>query len=442
MDETHVKIGGGGQDKETHFQDKDAQDKVPRTWLAWAKQHSPFAFGTLKEIPFPSWALPFVLVFFCLIWRGYERNVDMSPSMSGQSLSHFLYSVKNKKIPPPEVLIGGCSMNGMAVIRSLLERHLKTNVGKVSIGSCWIWEIERILKKYPKETKNVRMVLVDIRAGQLSSSPSEHYFRNGETFHFLKDVTDISPDNLRFITKLKENEFLKKSKSSLYLPMKFSLRRIRLSLKYPATADFFEARYTNISFANASKKRQRAASEHAKKLGDNANVESHLTKYSDEQEKAVWQFVKYCKSRNITVVFNFTPTWYNYPSPKPEGKVLTESDHRFLALCYALDLHPTCKVIHSFKNFHEIIPNADDAKYLFDTVHMTKEGATIYTNWLANQMLKDQKIMTALKTPRKPNEFFVKKYAKKGYRKFAGYFKKTKNEKKVMIAQPQKNPVR
>jgi hypothetical protein len=105
-----------------------------------------------------------------------------------------------------------------------------------------------------------------------------------------------------------------------------------------------------------------------------------------------------------------------------------------------LEKQPNSKVLY-LKNFNDIIPDVDNSELIIDTIHTTAKGTTVYTNWLADQMLNDPKIITALKTQRKPEEFFAKKYAKKSYQKMTSYFKK-KTETNVKIAQPIGNPVK
>jgi hypothetical protein len=159
----------------------------------------------------------------------------------------------------------------------------------------------------------------------------------------------------------------------------------------------------------------------------------------NEKVQEVHKFVNYCASLGIYVVINVMPNSFEIRDSMPSPTTDNPDERKFLVVLDDLNSLPNCSVI-TMRDRNTL--KQQDKTIFHDPIHLSVTGAEVYTNWLADQMLKDQKIMTALKTPRKPNEFFVKKYAKKGYRKFAGYFKKTKNEKKVMIAQPQKNPMR
>ena len=100
-----------------------------------------------------------------------------------------------------------------------------------------------------------------------------------------------------------------------------------------------------------------------------------------------------------------------------------------------LERTPNCAVT-DLRTFHEIMPGVNDADMLFDSIHMTKQGATVYTNWLTEQMLKDPKIVAAMRTLHKPEEFFAKKFAQKAWRKVAGSLKKKPDVKPIQVAAP------
>jgi hypothetical protein len=315
-------------------------------------------------------------------------------------------------------------------------------VGKTGQGGICFWEPERILKKYPNETKNVKVIVITLEhfmAGNVQYSKKHPLLmQHGNSFHFLKDLTDLSLSNIMLLFRVCNNEDIKKK--PVFLPPRFSLRSISKK-----NADIDE-NYNGIERAtlkrhctNEQKKKMEA---NVIKYGEDSNIQRHLSSYSDDFDCDVRRLLTYCRSKGIFVIATIPPVWYKCHPYKPDGE-LTESDHRFLALISFLEKQPNGKVLY-LKNFHDIIPDADDSELLVDTMHTTAKGATVYTNWLADQMLNDPKIMTALKKPhkpRKPEEFFVKKYAKKGYRKIAGYFKK-KTITDVKVAQPPNNTVR
>jgi hypothetical protein len=317
-------------------------------------------------------------------------------------------------------------------------------VGKTGQGGICFWEPERILKKYPNETKNVKVIVISLEHftyGNVQYSKKHpHLMQKGNSFHFLKDLTDLSLSNIMFLFRVCNNEDIKKK--PIFLPVRFSLRSIADSKK---NADI-DKNYNHIErmtlkryCTNEMKKNIETM---IMKNGDDPNIQRHLGSYSEDFDCDIRGLLTYCRSKGIFVIATIPPVRYKCHPYKPDGE-LTESDHRFLALISFLEKQPNGKVLY-LKNFHGIIPDVDDSELLIDHMHTTAKGATVYTNWLADQMLKDPKIMTALKKPhkpRKPEEFFVKKYAKKGYRKIAGYFKK-KTITDVKVAQPPNNPVR
>jgi hypothetical protein len=428
MDNDHVTIGGGGLDSETC-----------QKAIRW----SPFAFETLKEIPFPSWAFPFVVLFFGIIWHYYEETINKYINVTTlmPNLSNFVYRYHTVKKPLPEILLAGGCTNAGNTYSKILEERLKMPVGKVAQGGFSYWEPERILKKYPDETKNVKVIIINLENftwGNVKYSKGHQYLMQyGNSFHFLKDLTDISLSNLTLLFKIRTNKDI--SKKPIFLPPRFSLRSIIAAEKNTDVDENYNYIERSILKRFCTDRQKKEINETIIKLGDNPNIQRHLGSYSDDFDHDVRELVTYCHSKGIFVIATIPPIWYKYPPFKPDNGKLTESDHRFLALICFLEQQSNSKVLY-LKNFRDIIPNADDSELLVDAFHATAKGATIYTNWLADQMLNDPKIVIALKTPRKPEEFFVKKYAKQGYRKIAGYFKK--KDTPVRIAQPVSPPIR
>jgi hypothetical protein len=424
MEKDNVKIGGWRQNGETNYH--------------W----SPFELKTLKEFPFPSWAVLFSVLFFGIIWHYYEETINKYINVTSimPNLSNFVYRYHTAKKPLPEVLLaGGCSIAGNTY-RKTLEERLGMPVGKTAQGGICFWEPERILKKYPNETKNVKIIIITLEHfvhGNFQYSKSHPLLmQKGNSFHFLKDLTDLSLSNIMLLFKVCNNEDIKKK--PIFLPPRFSLRSIADSKKNADINENYNSIERTVFTRHCTNEKKKKMEALVMKNGDDPNVQRHLDSYSDDSDCDVRRLLTYCHSKGIFGIATIPPVWYKCPPYKPDGK-LTESDHRFLALVSFLEQQPNCKVLY-LKNFHDIIPNADDLELLIDISHTTAKGTTVYTNWLADQMLNDPSIMTALKTPRKPEEFFAKKYAKKGYRKIAGYFKK--KETSVTVAQPTTPPIR
>ncbi|MDR2440723.1 MAG: hypothetical protein LBE12_15280 [Planctomycetaceae bacterium] len=437
MEKTNVKIGGGGQDRKTHY-------------------YLPFEFKTLKEFPFPIWTVLFTLIFFGLIWHWYEETVNKYINVTEimPNLSNFVHLYHKMKKPLPEVLIaGGCSITGNTY-RKDLEEKLGVPVGKVGQGGICFWEPERILKKYPEETKNVKVIVITLehfmKGGVSYSKGHVLLMQRGNSFHFLKDLTDFSLQNIKLLYGMTTNETIRKK--PIFLPPRFSLRSIMNSVKNADTDENYNSIERSTLNRKCTSQKKKDIEDAIKRYGNDPNIQTHLGSYSDDFDRDVRKLVEYCRSKKIFLIATIPPVWYKLHPYKPEVPT-TESDHRFLALIAFLNQQPHCKVLY-LKNFRDIIPDAEDSELLIDIMHTTAKGATVYTNWLADQMLNDQKIMAALKTPRKQDTYlaylkktfrpYVGKDIKKAYHSFAGVLKKQKTtkQKNVKIAQPTKNPVR
>ena len=106
-----------------------------------------------------------------------------------------------------------------------------------------------------------------------------------------------------------------------------------------------------------------------------------------------------------------------------------------------------CTVVN-LDAFQSLYPGKPTELFLNDFHHLTPfhgsagyrdgYGAIAYMDWLSGQMLNDPKIAAALQTPRKREEFFVKKYTKEMRRTIAGYFKKepAKTDEPIHVAAP------
>ena len=137
-------------------------------------------------------------------------------------------------------------------------------------------------------------------------------------------------------------------------------------------------------------------------------TEAKMRKYSQNTEEALWNFIQYCQSRDIFVVLNISPSWHNnYPYFMPEAENLGEPEKHFVDLCRRLNEHPNCKILY-LRDFHEIIPDVIDREYMFDYIHLTKKGATVYTNWLTEQIFQDAKTLAAIYPPETCREILAK----------------------------------
>jgi hypothetical protein len=66
------------------------------------------------------------------------------------------------------------------------------------------------------------------------------------------------------------------------------------------------------------------------------------------------------------------------------------TEEPYLLLLQELNKRPDCAVIIC-RDFEEITNEGTDEDYLFDTGHMTLQGATLYTNWFVDRLLESPK---------------------------------------------------
>ncbi len=399
------------------------------TWLqAW----SPFEFKTLKGIPWPTTTLPFAVFFFALIWYGYEKNFDNSSAISNE-LAEFVNIERSDNPYKPEIFIIGSSYAGMGTYTDLFVSLMRTRTSKVSISSGIFWESSQVIKKYQNELANVKLLIVELRQSAVrkwGDTPRYKY-----RFDFLKGIGwPPHPSGYGSIESL--------------LPIRFSLKDINAFRQKTHTRTNGRERYWETLH------KEKGALEYDKKfpqyrLGFQKRIirknEMPFEDFTFDEAitDQVRQFVDYCANRGIFVVFNV------YPMETQRSVPLDADD---LQECYAkywktlkeLNEKPNCAVIVA-TCFHDIIPDmpkyyAKNPRLTFDGAHMTKNGATIYTEWLVAQMKKNPKIVAALEKKREPEEFFVKRYARDTWQTVAGYFKPaptaTPEEKHVELARP------
>ena len=366
------------------------------------KRYSPFSFSTLKELPRPTLAFLLTPLFFILFHGMMETLIDCKPvpPIKGD-LGAFLYNERPSNPRKCEVLILGSSANGLGLYKDLFQEKLGVPVGKVAVSDCWLWEADRILKKYPEETQHAKLVFLDFRSHLMATDLHEFKFQNGNTFLGLGDPLDSSPENIKIMTALnvikpnQNNVLTPLSFMDYLLPTKTSVTTL-FSFNENLYLDYHEPRWNDKKYRQRRQRDQDELEEKTRNISGPPETEASMAKYSQETEKALWNFIEYCQSRGIFVVLNITPSWYgNYPYHMPEAENLGEPEKRFVDLCRRLNEHPNCRLLY-LRDFHEIDPDAIDREYMFDYIHMTKKGATVYTNWVTEQIFNDRKIMAAI----------------------------------------------
>ena len=380
------------------------------------KSMSPFSFSTLKELPRPTLSFLLTPVFFGLFYvmLGFLDTCIPVPPLKG-SVGAFLYNERPAVSRKCQVLILGSSANGMGIYRDLLQDNLGIPIGKATLSGSWLWEAERILKKYPKETRHVKLVFLDFRSFLLVNDIHEFEFQGGNTFRYLGDPFDSSPNNVRIMNKFKISQQSSKTDKNFLtldfldhlLPTKIPISA--LSLDNSRFLDDFEPRWNNKNYIAVMLKKQNELETKTQCVLTIPETEANMQKYSQNTEEALWNFVLYCQSRDIFVVLNITPSWHkNYPYFMPEANNLGEPEKCFVDLCRRLNEHPNCMVLY-LRDFHEIVPDAVDREYLFDELHLTQKGATVYTDWLTGQIFQNAKILAAIYPQERCREILAKR---------------------------------
>jgi hypothetical protein len=396
MEKSNVKIGG----------EQNSETSKNYHW-------SLFELKTLKEFPFPSWVVPFTVLFFCLIWRGYERNY-LPTSPVEYSLTVFVNTERSSTPKKPEILITGSSLNRSGIHAKVMENKIKKRIACTAISGGVAWEMQRIMMRYPHFFNDTKIVIYNISPSSLYKSSCHprrlHLRQLGER----ANIVNNEHKNIDFITSCQ--------------PTRYSIRTIYQDLK-------FNVPYEKYFYDIANKK---PLSHEDKDYNRLINTYTKNYKCDNDRIHEVHDFIKYCTDQGIYVIINVMPFIFDIPDSLPESNTADTDKRKFLVVLEDLKLLPNCSVI-TMQDRNVL--RHPDKEIFFDPIHLTNDGAEVYTNWLADQMLKDQKIVAVLKTPRKTEDFFVKKYAKKSYRKFASYFKK-ETETNIKIAQPAGNPVK
>jgi len=420
MQENNVEINNG----------KESGGRV----LAWCKQYSPFEFATLQEVPWPTWGLVFACLFIVVIARLYEKNVDSFELHSSQVVEKFRL-LERMSDGNPVVLHCGSSLINHAVRAGVVAENLNVKTLKVFLGSSSPWEWCRLLQRYEPLLHSVPVITIDLDMRRfvyyVPKTSHERYSilkRFGEPFPYSNDAP---PWYSRFLPQ-------------------------RLSLKQIGKLAFEEKKVCTDPLGDVPSYRERDDKQ-KKRLSKFAHLrqeaeirgtpfdDSVRMRVDERMIAATHQLVDWCRQKGIHVVILATPMVYGSPYALPEFSTNDIGKKRYLDLLWDLRRKKNCTVV-SLRNFDAIYPGIDDAPFFADDYHMLPAGAVIYTQWLSEQMLNDPKIVAALNTPRKPEEFFVKRYARRALRPIVKLLRHwqtpAEKSKPVMVASPPENPVR
>jgi len=333
--------------------------------------------------------------FFAALCLLHVKNYYYTAGGLDGSLEEFLIREQGTDPKRPMILVGGSSRNGMAIHIEELERRTGVACSKVSCSAGHLSETFGLIKRFQRECDNVKIVIADVNTANFRVAD----FNNFREVHLRRKLLFEQPtDFLMFLQTLQSGNlaecFPRISLATMwnfYCKIKWLAEERELP--------YFESRWFSEKFKKGTEVDRitlKQESELALQKNPNLDPQPFLRDYRvDEGDiQFVHEFVMYCREHGIFVVLNISPEWY--------GRLtITQNDlgrfpeNEYLSLLAKLDQMSNCKVIVC-RNFQEITSDGTDEDYLFDKWHMTEPGANLYTNWLADQMLKSPKIISVL----------------------------------------------
>ncbi len=364
-----IKLGGGGR------------------IACLLKRLSPFEFATLKEFPWPTWAVVFAVVFSYLltwqVWYRFDYFFDGS-ILHRTFVTQQLDSITRQTA---DIILVGSSL-----ARSLDLNTLEYRTGRKSLrfnaGNANPWVSYRLFEKYERFVDKPRILLMDFSSG-FFDNPSRCKIHR----HYLQNV------GRRTDFWCRPYEWNRQSFTEKFFPKKQPLRSFA---SVPPSYIYFPA--SGTSLADLETQHQRWLKQ----------VSSLLTQ-SAPQLKSVWlpddksftnsplleemkDIATRCHKKGILLVIfedpHVEPFAANGSDPitlaararrkewfqqlkSHENIVLIENDEYHLK---AKHLHPATLVVS-------------------DGAHMTTGGTVFYANWLCNKMLSNPRICAQLRRP-------------------------------------------
>jgi hypothetical protein len=303
----------------------------------------------------------------------------------------FLRTEQGKHPKYPQILIAGSSLSGMGLHVGELERRMGMPTAQLSVCGGTASDVLGILECYLDEYRFAHTVFLELAPGRLTY---EHPHRRKQ---FFDDVRGIESNGtlLGFLQRCSMPYFVQ-----LYREHKKSRRSQDNSDNL--STPFFEKYWDDPKFKADIEKdkpplRQRA--EQSRENRKNSIPEDQplmlWTKgtgndtYRANHIEALDRLMDLCRSRNIFVVVCITPEWYGQLN-FTQNDIEKPTDDPYLSLLREINARPDCTVIVC-RDFEEITDEGTDDDYLFDYGHMTREGATVYTNWLVDRLQETPK---------------------------------------------------
>ena len=298
----------------------------------------------------------------------------------GRSMPMFLKQIGGKSPRTPEMIVGGSSLNGMGIHIDVLEERIASPCSKIAIDTGTLSECLAILKRYEFVCQKTKIILVDFNtAGTESDRIMNHRKR-------LRILSIPQTAAEKYFLFLQGNwELFRRPFCELY-------DGFRVAAHLRNRDNFsFEFLWHEKSYADATVPDREQLKEKWRKIQkEGYPLDRELSLSADTNpipRETVEVYLDFCKAHEIFVVFNITPTW--------RGSEWTYCE-KYQAYFDELNARPGCMVIHT-PNFDSIDPACEDESCFFDSGHMTEYGATVYTNWLVDQMLNSAKVRAHLK---------------------------------------------
>jgi len=331
----------------------------------------------LTKIPWPTRSVWVAVVFFCVLWGLRERYLVPRFELCIERKADFLLLRQAE----PEVLIGGSSMNGLATSTEELQRRLRRPVAKITLTDGSPWECLCVMKKYAVECRNVNLLVLDLAPGRLKFVPETESYRKNRFLMFHQGGERRIPANA-----------IQPTFDEQVFPLRLSLedlKRIRLASNSTVMESMWDARVPVAQnpqlLAELRKKENKARQDRSLPTPKWTSATS-IPPIHEEMVAVVFELVEYCRERNIRIVFNVAPLWYGSEAVPPP--TLADPNARaYWKLLDRLAEFPHCSVI-TVGSLEEIVPDCDYGECYGDAAHMTRKGAKLYTNWLADRILE------------------------------------------------------
>ncbi len=391
------------------------------------KRLSPFEFTTLKGWPKFPWAVVVAILVYYQLSIGFTHStafltnklINNSKRKEVADAVRFLVQENSRQPHKPQCLIMGTSKLAAGLDTHLLEKKLSMPVSKATINGSNLSESYAFLKKHENECKHVRLLFLTV---------------DPECFDLR--IFDIRKTRLRIMQEFGKRSPLapglpRQSVIDSMLPLRTSLTQIESNLQPHSL--FKDICRSRPPISDPS--RGNIIALYEKHVATRKAKKTTVPICSSEAMSITLDMVQYCKEKGIHLVLLIAPTWRGFNN-FPEQSSIARRDQDFLGFINHLHANSNCTVVVA-RHFEDILPNINPGDCFFDAIHMSDKGATIYTNWLADQMLADPKIVKALNTPRVPEPNLLVKCYKKSRSILAGMYHRVKKDTQFLRGTPE-----